>query len=396
MLSGNFPDLPPEADHGEWAMRYAEAGLAVFPCAERDKHPLTDHGVKAATTDLDQVQAWWVKWPRANVAIACGRPSSVFVIDADIDKSTGERIGQRSFDQLIDDAWRTYGGSHGECLGHLHGRWKVDTPSGGFHWYHQLPDLLHRAGLDVLTRSPDAYPKIDIRSTGAYVIAPPSVHPTGGRYCWCGPWNPLQVRTTEALHPALASHLRDLGVIDRPDAAGGPAIDLGAIGKVVEACSHRRLIEAIVAATPPLVEGQQHTRTVHDHTTRQQVRRTTAGRDEYLAFAVAYPVWNALEDVHAADTLHAQANPDTPATSNALATLIDAVKRANARLGTPLTEMDVLRIARSAARKVPTGPREGTPRATLTLGGKRQPPGSTIDLQAVAATVAAHHAGGAA
>lgn len=387
---GDLPPLPPVGDHGEWAMRYAEAGLAVFPCAERGKHPLVDRGVKEATTDLDQVQAWWVKQPRANIAIACGRPSSVFVIDADIDKATGEQIGQRSFDALIHDAWQAYSSAaeEGDCLGHLHGRWKVITPSGGFHWYYDLPPVLHANGLDVLIRSPDRYPKIDIRGTGSYVIAPPSVHPNGGRYEWAGPCNPLQIRTTEHLHRALASHLRDIGAIGEPNTTNAEAIAIGDIGTVVQVCQHRRLIEAIVAATPPLAEGQSHTRTVHDPTTGGQARRTTGGRDEYLATAVAWPIWHALIDVHATDTERAEANPGTPATSDALATLIDAVRRANARFATPLADRDVVRIARGAAKHKPTGPQEGAPPPVLTLGGKRQPV-AAIDLAKLTAHVAA-------
>src|SRR3990167_6763080 len=58
--------------------------LAVFPCKPRDKTPLTPHGVKDAVKDHAQIEAWWTRWPEANVAIACGEVSGgLFVLDVD-------------------------------------------------------------------------------------------------------------------------------------------------------------------------------------------------------------------------------------------------------------------------------------------------------------------------
>ncbi len=60
------------------ALRYAELGYAVFPC--RANQPLTPHGFHDATTDAAKVQAWWTRWPDANVAIAA---RGLLVVDID-------------------------------------------------------------------------------------------------------------------------------------------------------------------------------------------------------------------------------------------------------------------------------------------------------------------------
>ena len=72
----------------EAALQYAELGYAVLPCRPGDKPPLTSNGLKAATTDPDQIERWWSKWPDANVAI---RTDGLLVID--VDTPDGTSIG---------------------------------------------------------------------------------------------------------------------------------------------------------------------------------------------------------------------------------------------------------------------------------------------------------------
>jgi hypothetical protein len=65
------------AENGNCACARGEA------CPHPGKHPRTLHGVKDATTDRKQIKAWWEKWPKANVGIATGAPSGIFVLDVD-------------------------------------------------------------------------------------------------------------------------------------------------------------------------------------------------------------------------------------------------------------------------------------------------------------------------
>src|SRR5579862_311791 len=63
------------------ALRYAERGIPVFPA--RGKLPLTMHGFKDATIDTSKLQAWWDRWPSANVAVPTGQSSGLVVLDVD-------------------------------------------------------------------------------------------------------------------------------------------------------------------------------------------------------------------------------------------------------------------------------------------------------------------------
>ena len=71
------------------ALAYAvEAGIEVLPLVPGDKMPLIKksaggNGFHDATSDPEQVRAWWTRWPSANIG---GRiPADMFVIDLDGD-----------------------------------------------------------------------------------------------------------------------------------------------------------------------------------------------------------------------------------------------------------------------------------------------------------------------
>lgn len=145
------------------ALRYAARGWRVLPlhtpsptgcscrrsdCASVGKHPRTDHGVLAATTQTDMIRVWWRTWPDANVGIATG--GTLVVLDVD--------------------------GAVGRAA--LRGRILPPTPTvvtgGGWHaYYGTSAPLPSRVAL---------LPGVDVRGIGGYVVAPPSLHATGHRY----------------------------------------------------------------------------------------------------------------------------------------------------------------------------------------------------------------------
>ena len=76
---------------------WAALGVPVFPCLSAPGHdnhhsPLCKHGVKDATVDVEQITAWWNEFPDAVAGLACGEAFDV--IDLDIDKATGEALGE--------------------------------------------------------------------------------------------------------------------------------------------------------------------------------------------------------------------------------------------------------------------------------------------------------------
>ena len=52
-------------------------------CHRPAKHPIVRHGVEDATTDRAVILHWWGRWPQANIGMATGRPSGLFVVDVD-------------------------------------------------------------------------------------------------------------------------------------------------------------------------------------------------------------------------------------------------------------------------------------------------------------------------
>lgn len=147
------------------ARAYADRGWSVFPCKPGEKVPATVHGCKDATTDLAQVDRWWTDMPDANIGLATGQPSGLWVLDID---------GDEGFESLLD-------------LGHgVPPTLAQHTPSGGWHLLFSDPGGLGNTASKL-------GPKIDSRGDGGYIVAAPSLHPNGGRYRWGGKQEPEPV-----------------------------------------------------------------------------------------------------------------------------------------------------------------------------------------------------------
>jgi Bifunctional DNA primase/polymerase, N-terminal len=144
------------------AHAWADRGVLVLPIWPGGKAPLTRHGVHDASTDAEQLRRWWTRWPDANVAIATGAPGPD-VLDVDVRGGESGRPALRRLRQagIVPE-----------------GAPLAVTPSGGAHLYFlgtsqrngSLPDL-----------------HLDFRSTGGYVLVPPSGVTTdaySGTYRW--------------------------------------------------------------------------------------------------------------------------------------------------------------------------------------------------------------------
>ncbi len=152
------------------ALAYAKRDWAVLPVKRGGKAPLTAHGIKDATTDPDMIRAWWAKWPSAGVALACGTPSGGLIV-LDCDKA--------EFVWSLENAC----GPLPETLTVATGR--------GTHRYFVAPEEI---------KTQQLAPHLELRGEGSYVLAPPSVHPSGARY-----------RVTNDVEPApMPDALREL------------------------------------------------------------------------------------------------------------------------------------------------------------------------------------------
>jgi hypothetical protein len=140
------------------ALQYAEQGFFVHPC--KDKIPLTEHGKDDATTNPEQIKAWWSKWPKANVAINL-ELSGLFALDVDNLKS-----------------WERMQVDHGGMANE--GPIQI-TPRGGRHFIWSWP-----YGMDIPAKV-DAfadlgYPGIDLRSRSYIILSPSRID--GKPYTW--------------------------------------------------------------------------------------------------------------------------------------------------------------------------------------------------------------------
>jgi len=156
------------------ALGYAEQqGWPVFPvhgivngrctwgvnCGRNaGKHPRTEDGFKAATTDPDTIRAWWARWPNANIGIPTGLGTFVAV---DVDPRHG---GDRTLAALL--------AKHGS----LPATMEQHTGGSGRHILFTCPDAE--------IRSKSLGPGLDLKANGGYIIVTPSLHLSGKHYKW--------------------------------------------------------------------------------------------------------------------------------------------------------------------------------------------------------------------
>lgn len=102
------------------AIWYAKSrGWHVFPLKPNRFEPLTQHGFKDASNDPAVVQAWWDKWPDANIGLALA-PSGLMAADVD-PRNDG------------DATWQ-------ELYAHLDSPLKAKSAGNGVHYLFKVPE----------------------------------------------------------------------------------------------------------------------------------------------------------------------------------------------------------------------------------------------------------------
>ncbi|WP_025157253.1 bifunctional DNA primase/polymerase [Leifsonia aquatica] len=134
----------------DYAALAAESGLKVVPLTPVGKIPWVQNWTEAASTDVDQVYAWFQQKPQSNYGICTGY-DGLFVIDLD----GPEAIAW----------WREQGFQPGV---------EVMTPNGGMHVYYRAPE-----GFEVQTNQKKLHHKVDVRGVGGQAAGPGSVLGTG-------------------------------------------------------------------------------------------------------------------------------------------------------------------------------------------------------------------------
>jgi len=136
------------SDNSILAEYLADCGYRIFPCS--GKVPMIPKWQEMATSDLSMVEAWWEKWPQANVAIHC---KGLLVIDIDVNHNEGQ------------DGFKWYETLTSEQIMSLSGAMQVNTPRGGMHLYFRNKDDKGRCSVS------DIFEGVDTKVEGGYVMA---------------------------------------------------------------------------------------------------------------------------------------------------------------------------------------------------------------------------------
>jgi len=153
----------------EAALAYAQEGWPVFPLAGKIPYK-NSRGFKDATTDREQIKAWWTSRPHANIGLATGQKSGIIVLDVD------PPVGHFSLKELQ---------AHYYPLPNTR---RSRTANKGLHYFFQYPQdgstYRNAIGLGGMRG-------IDVRANGGYVVLPPSKLYGRLSYLWGNPHTPL-------------------------------------------------------------------------------------------------------------------------------------------------------------------------------------------------------------
>ncbi|HEV8166268.1 MAG TPA: bifunctional DNA primase/polymerase [Actinomycetota bacterium] len=134
------------------ALAYCAHGWSVIPCNLATKRSLVRwREWQRRAPGLEQLEAWWERWPKANVGVVTGSLSGVVVVDVD-----PQHDGDRTLAEL-----------EGE-RGALPRTAVVETPSGGHHLYFAHP------GGRVANSAGRLGAGVDVRGDGGLALLPPS------------------------------------------------------------------------------------------------------------------------------------------------------------------------------------------------------------------------------
>ncbi|MCH7811390.1 MAG: bifunctional DNA primase/polymerase, partial [Chloroflexi bacterium] len=222
-------DNAPVLGNASW---YIASGLAVLPVAHRDKRPRSGFrwGSVPKPQDVESIEALFTETPPTGVGIICGEPSGGLVV-LDLD-------GKLLLENVLD-----------ACPA-LRDTWIVRTgrtqPGAGFH-------IFVRASGPTPTITGGAFHDdlgLDVKATGSYVVAAPSLHSSGRVYEW-QQGIPEQIVDVGSTQSFLIALMRGLGItlsndaileqLDRAFASGHRTVAEPIEGRIPESIRNKTL-----------------------------------------------------------------------------------------------------------------------------------------------------------
>lgn len=146
------------------ALAYSRRRLSVIPLLPRDKRPAIPSWEKhqRERASEEQIRRWWGENPAYNIGVVTGGVSGLVVLDLDGPEG---RESVKAFDLPPTP---------------------IAATGRGQHWYFRHPGGHVANAVKVL-------PGCDVKADGGYVVAPPSIHPSGARYTWLDCLSPNDV-----------------------------------------------------------------------------------------------------------------------------------------------------------------------------------------------------------
>lgn len=141
------------------ALEYVDNGWSVLPVKPEDKRPYMTNWLQytRVRANKQSVANWFNSLTGAGIGVVTGRISNMVVLDIESDCP-----------YPIEDILKKYPTQ-------MYSR----TGSGGYHLFYQYPTNVPRVANRV-----GIFERADLRADGGFIVLPPTIHPSGGRYEW--------------------------------------------------------------------------------------------------------------------------------------------------------------------------------------------------------------------
>ena len=141
------------------AREYVDSGWSVLPVKPDEKRPYMSNWLQyeRQRASRDQVDSWFASLSGAGVGVVTGKISGMVVLDVESDCPT-------PIDDII-HRWPTQMVSR--------------TGSGGYHLFYSYPQ-----GVGRISNRVRIFEGMDLRADGGFIVLPPTLHASGGRYEW--------------------------------------------------------------------------------------------------------------------------------------------------------------------------------------------------------------------
>jgi hypothetical protein len=233
------------------ALSYLEMGLSVFPLAAREKKPPRQFRWEQLQHSLpteEQVKAWFEGTDR-NIAVITGKVSRLLALDVDgeagklyAENVIDTRVRQDAREALAQTLWTKTGSGYHILVRYSPQEFDNDDLAAG-----EIKNA-------ILWRGRDSHSEVRLKSDGAYVVFPPSVHPSGNAYKFVrgndiASLSKVQLlNLVRALKQSNATRPRPASTSAGRDSAPAPTLEL----------DDEQVMDQVVILKPYYRDGQRH------------------------------------------------------------------------------------------------------------------------------------------